>query len=237
MELDIVYLGHSGFFAETESAMLLFDAYRADLSFIEGKQDEKPLFVFVSHAHSDHFDPKIFTLPAVHSRTEYLLSFDTAGNPAIPKDALVRYLSADERCEIAGLGAVRTLASTDEGVAFLVKTPEATLFHAGDLHWWDWPGEDADWLVEQERVFRGELMKLADERIDAAFVVLDDRLGENYAKGLELFLTLCRAKYVFPMHFWQDRSIIERFIALQKASASDAVIVNTAKEKHWKLML
>lgn len=237
MKLETVYLGHSGFFAETESAMMLFDYYRGDLSFIERKPADKPLFVFVSHAHADHFESKIFTLPSLHRRTEYLLSFDTAGNAAIPQDATPRFLSADHSYDIPCLGTVRTLCSTDEGVAFLVKTPEATLFHAGDLHLWDWPGESAEWLEEQERVFRGELMKIADEPIDAAFVVLDDRLGENFANGLALFLALCRAKYVLPMHFWKDRSVIERFKALPCARTSGSVILDTADENRWEIRL
>lgn len=237
MMFETVYLGHSGFFVETKSAMMLFDYYKGDVSFIERKPADKPLFVFVSHAHADHFEPKIFALPSLHRRTEFLLSFDTAGNAAIPQDANIRLLSSDLCYDIPGLGTVQTLCSTDEGVAFLVKTPDATLFHAGDLHWWDWPGEDAGWLADQERGFRGELMKIVEEPIDAAFVVLDDRLGENFAKGLSLFLSLCRAKYVFPMHFWKDRRVIERFKALNCNLDSTAIILNTADESRWELKI
>lgn len=32
--------------------------------------------------------------------------------------------------------------STDEGVAFLVTAEGRTVFHAGDLNWWHWEGED-----------------------------------------------------------------------------------------------
>ena len=70
--------------------------------------------------------------------------------------------------------------------------------------------------------------------VDAAFVVLDDRLEEHYANGLGLFLSVCRARYVLPMHFWKDKSVVDRFKE-GPARASDAVILDTAHETHWEL--
>ena len=67
----------------------------------------------------------------------YLLSFDIKGDPQIPEDACVTYLDADRTYEIEGLGTVRTLRSTDLGVAFLVITNGGTFYHAGDLNFWD----------------------------------------------------------------------------------------------------
>ncbi len=121
MPMKIDYLGHSGFFVETDSVLLLFDYYDGDLSFIKQKPHDKPLFVFVSHVHPDHFNPKIFSLEDVHQRTTYLLSFDIKGDPAVPEDCDVQYLNAGRTYGIEGLDTVRTLLSTDEGVAFLSK--------------------------------------------------------------------------------------------------------------------
>ena len=229
----IDYLGHSGFFAETENALLLFDYIKGDLSPLLEKAGEKPLYVFASHAHGDHFDPAIFKIP--YRPVRYLLSFDLAGSPKVPQTENVRFLDPDARYPVEGLGTVETLLSTDEGVAFFVDTGTETLFHAGDLHWWDWPGEDPAWLEEQETVFTREIKRIAGRRIDAAFAVLDDRLEENYAKGLSLFLSLCRPKAVFPMHFWNDRSVVDRFRALPAAKESGALIMDTANKTHWEL--
>ena len=229
----IDYTGHSGFLAETDGALLLFDCCRPVRDLIDRRDAGKPLFVFVSHAHADHFDPGIFFLADGSRPVHYLLSFDLRGSRAAPESSGVRYLDADRIYEIDGLGTVETLLSTDEGVAFLVKTPEATLFHAGDLHWWDWPGEDPEWLAEQVTVFKREIGRLAGTPIDAAFVVLDDRLEENYAKGLEYFLSVCRARYVFPMHFWEDRSVADRFRALPCAAGTN--VMDTAGETRWEI--
>jgi L-ascorbate metabolism protein UlaG (beta-lactamase superfamily) len=230
--MRIDHLGHSGFLAETDEALLLFDYSRGDLSCL-GRAPEKPLYVFVSHAHGDHFNPAVFSLSGSRP-VLYLLAFDLRGNAAVPADADVRFLDADETYAVPGLGTVRTLLSTDEGAAFLVETGKETLFHAGDLHWWDWPGEDPEWLNDQQTRFTQEIGTLADVPVDAAFIVLDDRLEEHYANGLGLFLSVCRARYVLPMHFWKDKSVVDRFKE-GPARASDAVILDTAHETHWEL--
>ncbi len=229
--MTIDYLGHSGFLLETASALLLFDYFRGDISFIETRQDDKPLFVFVSHAHADHFNPKIFSLSSGERSVKYLLSFDIDAS-AVPEGIDASFLAANEMYSIDGLGTVRTLASTDEGVAFLVSTAEAVLFHAGDLNWWDWPGEDSEWLAEQKTVFEREIGKLEGTPIDAAFVVLDDRLEENYAKGMELFLSVCKARFVLPMHF-KSADAVQSFIRLN--NRVNAVILDTSSKKHWEI--
>ena len=233
--MTIDYLGHSGFLVETDRALLLFDYFRGDLSLLDAKPQDKPLFVFVSHAHSDHFNPKIFSLQRGKRSVKYILSFDLKGNLAVRKRADVLYTDADTAYEVAQLGSVETLRSTDEGVAFLVTTPDGTLFHAGDLNWWDWPGEDPEWLAEQKTVFQREIGKLAGRRIDAAFVVLDDRLEENFAEGMTWFLSVCRPSWALPMHFRKDGDAVARFKALSCPDASETVILNTASETHWEL--
>lgn len=235
MSIKIDYLGHSGFFVETDRVMLLFDYYIGDLSFLRQKPYEKPLFVLVSHVHSDHFNPGIFALADHHCQTKYLLSFDIKGHPAVPENRDVHYLEADETYEIEGLGTVMTLLSTDEGIAFLVKTNYETLFHAGDLHWWDWPGEDPEWLNNQETVFRREILKLAGTPIDVAFAVLDDRLEENFGKGMALILSTLHPRFVLPMHFSKDRSVVERFSELQDSKDAETILLDTTKETHWEL--
>ena len=235
MPIKIDYLGHSGFFVENESSMLLFDYYYGDLSFLEEKLEEKPLFVFSSHAHGDHFNPEIFTIVNKHKKTSYHLSFDIKGKPTVPNNLNIQYLDVDRTYEIEDLGIVKTLQSTDEGVAFLIKTSDETLFYAGDLHWWDWPGEDPEWLAEQESVFKREIGKIKNESIDIAFAVLDSRLEDNYAKGMTHILSELHPRYVLPMHFWDDRSVVERFKERSEKKGLDTIILDTTKETHWEL--
>jgi L-ascorbate metabolism protein UlaG (beta-lactamase superfamily) len=231
----IDYLGHSGFLVETEKALMLFDYFRGDLSVIEGKPQDKPLFVFASHAHPDHFNPQIFSLAGGGRTVRYLLSHDVRRKASPPPEADVTFLAANAEYEIGGLGRVKTLRSTDQGVAFFVDAGGETVYHAGDLHWWAWEGEPEVWLAAQERDYRREIEKLAGERIDAAFVVVDDRLGENYALGASRFLSLCKPANILPMHFWEDAGVVGRFAMLPDTLASGAHVPDTAHETHWEI--
>ena len=47
---------------------------------------------------------------------------------------------------------------------------------------------------------------------DAAFVPLDPRQEAHYADGILYFLENVDCNAVFPMHYWEDASVIKRFI-------------------------
>ena len=234
MPVIIDYTGHSGFLVETGSALLLFDYYTGDIvSLLSRKPQGKPLFIFASHAHSDHFNPGIFSLSDCGRPVKNILSSDIKKKARGAAGADILFTAAGGTYEIEGLGTVRTLLSTDEGVAFLVKAGDITVFHSGDLHWWDWPGEDRGWLSQQEQTFRAEIEKTAGVPVDIAFTVLDDRLGENFDKGMSLLLDIMRPRYALPMHFWSDRGVISRFRSLH--DPCETVILDTANENHWEL--
>ena len=55
--MKITYIHHSAFLVETESAYLLFDYFQGKLPEFS---EEKPLYVFASHRHPDHFSKITF---------------------------------------------------------------------------------------------------------------------------------------------------------------------------------
>ena len=57
--MRVTFLDHSGFLVETGTAALLFDWWKGTLPDLA---PGVPLYVFASHAHPDHFDPRIFAL-------------------------------------------------------------------------------------------------------------------------------------------------------------------------------
>jgi hypothetical protein len=57
--MKVTYIYHSGFLVETEPATLLFDYYKGELPAFPA---DKPLIIFASHKHPDHFDFRIFEL-------------------------------------------------------------------------------------------------------------------------------------------------------------------------------
>ena len=198
--MRVKYLGHSGFFLETESAGLLFDYYTGELP----EKTDKPLYVFVSHGHHDHFNPAIFALDA-----SFILSDDIE----LRREGVI-FMPPDTERNVDSLH-IRTLRSTDEGVAFLVKVDGHTIYHAGDLHLWLWGGEDTPAEAEaMTKAFRAEMEKLRGENIDIAFLPLDGRQSaEQYWLGLDYAARTLAIRYIFPMHLWGRYEIIEPLLA------------------------
>ena len=160
----------------------------------------------------------ILKLEEDYEDIHFILSKDTKMSPnfmkkhGIPERAkkCIDYVIPDKKYEI-GKVKVKTLRSTDAGVAFLVKTCGKTIYHAGDLH--NWKMEHVGELIngKMERDYRHQIRKLEGEHINVAFVVLDPRLGVYTDLGLAYFMKNVEADYVFPMHMWQDYSAIEKY--------------------------
>lgn len=220
-QIKITYINHSGFSVETKSCVMVFDYWKGELP---QWPKEKPLLVFSSHKHQDHFNPEIFTIFADYAHVLYILSpdirkavkqmskFDEALSAMYKDDKEpenIVYPEKNGECSYTIPGTdgeqvwVKTLNSTDIGVAFLVKCDGKMIFHSGDLNNWCWEDDPLLQKKQMEQAYKREIYKLVGIPIDAAFVPLDPRLGDNYRLGMDLFLEMVDARRVFPMHFWQ----------------------------------
>ncbi len=202
--MRVTYLGHSGFLLEMQDACFLFDYYKGEFPKFDPK---KKLFVFVSHVHYDHYRKEVFSLRKTVPNIKYIISDDV--NPGELADGDTVFVKPNEEISVDG-AVIRTLRSTDEGVAFLIHYKEKTFYHAGDLNWWHWAEESEEYNTKMRRDYQREINKLQQEKIDVAFVPVDPRLGEQYCWGLDCFMKRTRTKYVFPMHFWENYGIFER---------------------------
>ena len=137
--MKVTFLSHSGFLVELKRAALLFDYIGGQLPPVGGK----PLLVFASHRHEDHFTPDIFRLDDGKREIRFLLGKDlkltekrmARWNLTPETAAKCLVLSGNESASPLEGVMVETLPSTDEGVAFLVSVGGRTIFHAGDLNW------------------------------------------------------------------------------------------------------
>lgn len=201
--MKITFVYHSCFLVELEHSTLLFDWYGGDLPDLDRT---KPLYVFNSHHHGDHYSPEIFSLGM--EDTWYILGscirLSAKRKAALAIDeAHVFRLGGDRVLDLNGLH-ITTLRSTDSGVAFLVEVEGKTLYHAGDLHWWHWEGEPDPWNQDMERDFKREIAKLSGKTIDAAFLVLDPRQEGDYWLGFGWTMNHTDIKTAFPMHSWES---------------------------------
>lgn len=224
--MQITYINHSSFSIELEQHVLLFDYFSPDktrsLAGIPEFQKDKQIIVFVSHKHHDHLDYEIFLLAEQYPSVSFLVSKDARMTEAfqerrqIPKKARqnIRYAGADETLLLGGVK-VETLKSTDAGVAFLVTCEGKCFYHAGDLNWWSWSGETEQQNKEMEKAFQTEIKKIEGREFDAAFLPLDPRQEERFYWGFDYFMQHTRTHQAYPMHFWNDVTVIERLKALE----------------------
>jgi L-ascorbate metabolism protein UlaG (beta-lactamase superfamily) len=208
--MKVTYIGHSGFLIEWATCYWLFDYYVGDIPPME---EAKKIFVFASHKHGDHFNPKVFDLQKKYPDVEYVLSSDI--EPSKVKSERVTFVDAEKQYELSDKHGeplrLFTLRSTDLGVAFLIEYLGKTIYHAGDLNLWVWKEETKRYNNEMTAAFDQQMSHLKDLTIDLAFAPLDRRQEEYYYLGLESLLTTAQIKYVFPMHFGTDYSVIEEY--------------------------
>jgi hypothetical protein len=231
--MRVTFLDHSGFLVELSSVTLLFDWWKGDLPPL---RSDVPLLVFASHRHEDHFKREIFSLDA----DKFLLGKDIK-----PKPLFRRGISNEtlEKCAFLGGNqtvtplpgvTVETLPSTDEGVAFLVTAEGQTIFHAGDLNWWHWEGEDPGWNRNMEANFKRYTEPLRGRRMDLAMLPLDPRLKEDGFRGPAYFLALADIRRFLPMHQWGDFAFTARF-AQAYPDFAGAIVPVTATGQRFEL--
>lgn len=224
--MKVTYIHHSCFVVEIEDCVFIFDYYKGELPEF-GK--DKRIFFFVSHSHGDHFNPKIYEYAEYNEYVTYILSDDvrkslsfnirvgTGGqNTLFVDDNTKIFVNVDNRGVLNLSGGLRemkieTLKSTDEGVAFIVEYMGKSIYFAGDLHWWTWLGSPIEDEIFHETAYKHEMSKIKGRHFDAAFAVLDPRQEERYWWGLHEFMKTADADVVFPMHFWKDYKLIDKF--------------------------
>ena len=214
--MRVTFLDHSGFLVETGSAALLFDWWKGELPAIK---PELPLYVFASHRHEDHFDPRIFALEDGTREVRFILGHDIKLSPrnlerwgVSPGTAEQCHILSGGQTKVLPRAVIEALPSTDEGEAFLITADGQTIFHAGDLNWWHWEGEDKGWNRNMEVNFKKYAEPLRGRTIDLAMLPLDPRLGEAGFWGPAYFLETADIRRFLPMHQWGDFCFTWKFL-------------------------
>jgi len=228
----------------------LFDYYKGELKKLD---PQKPLYVFSSHNHYDHFNKGILSLIKSYPNISFILSSDI--KTSLEENDTLRSLSDDvkqrihfikpneEKLFLHGKAVtsttdfsnerflkVKTLESTDEGVAFSISIDGKEIFHAGDLHWWTWEGETKQEYKNMTDRFFKEVAKISKIPIDLAFLPVDPRQEDRFYWGFDHYMRTCDIKHAFPMHFWDDFSLITRFMNMDDSKDYISKIMNIERD-------
>lgn len=213
--MKVTYLSHSGFCVELETMNLLFDYYEGKIPVFD---NNKKVFIFVSHKHADHYSWKIWDIRKQHPNVCYVISKDipfsenARNRHGITNEDEKRILRAygNKQYEWEELNII-TLKSTDEGVAYVVLAEGKYIYHAGDLNLWAWQGEPDEYNEKMKRNYCGQIDKIKDISFELAFVPLDSRQEVYAYGGMDYFLEKVNAKHVFPMHMWKQYQMILQY--------------------------
>ena len=207
--MQITYLGHSGFLVETEHFLLLFDYYTGEVPSLDSR---KKLLVFASHHHPDHMNGSVFSICAGHPSVQYILSRDISA--ALPARFGITGVHAMKYGECLTLEdcVIHTLRSTDCGVAFLVQCDGRTIYHAGDLNLWLWPGMEKQQSFAMMRRYMEYTAPLKDYSVDLAFLTLDNRQGDAAFCNMDYYMRHFDIAAAVPMHYFGTTEIADRLI-------------------------
>ena len=228
--MKITFIAHSAFLVELSRYNLLFDW--------TGEQPlpkfdrTKPLYVFSSHHHGDHYTPRIFSL-GMEDVTYILAScirLSAKRKVGLGIDeSRVHRLRAGITQTIDDL-TITTVRSNDAGVAFVVRTSEGSFFHAGDLNDWYWAEEAAEWNEMIKAGFLKSLDALRGTQVDVAFLPLDGRLGEAFHWGFHQFMETIACRKAFPMHCWGDFSVVGRLLTLEESRRYRSLVADISAD-------
>jgi len=216
--MKLTYIFHSGFVLEAEKSILLFDYWMDPAQVVESVlQSRKPLYVFSSHFHEDHFTREIFEWRKQKENITYILSKDILRHRRANKEEADAWLAkgaswSDEFVSVKALG------STDSGVSWNVEIEGKRIFHAGDLCNWyarflpdAVPGQSIyseefeEYIdpVAHEKQYLGELkdIRKVTDSFDIVMFPVDGRIGNGYTLGGRQFIKRFKVGLFVPMHF------------------------------------
>ena len=199
-EALVWYLGHCGYVVRTQNHLLVFDYQEQRDGPVRRERPERPSLdngfivpadlkdrrvrVFVSHSHSDHFDPVILDWRKELPDVQYYFGWQAEADTGLHCLVGPRAESSSGGLEIS------TINSHHSGVpevAWLVRVDGLVIYHNGDCQ----PRQYA-----QDYAY----LKTKAERVDLAFVMRVYEGRERYTlQNAELFRRF-RPRAVLPMH-------------------------------------
>ena len=207
----------------------------------------KKIWFLVSHTHPDHFNPAIFNYS--DSDVNYIISKDVkekieyrhildkyenvspiyicADEKLCFNDKENRFIHSGENDALYNIKdgfTLETLKSTDRGVAFILNADNLSVYHAGDLNEWCNETQSKAEFGDMKARYEKEIKKISGRKFDIVFLPLDYRLGDYYKAGPLFFLDNTVVSHVFPMHMWDEYSLIDDFLKLPEMHGRSCIV-------------
>ena len=221
--IELNYIFHSGFALVAEECVIVFDYWMDPSGVVKRTLREnagKPVYVFASHFHEDHFNREIFQWKSEwpNTRFTYILSKDILKHRRAQRTDADVWMAKGSIWEDALLKVTAT-GSNDSGVSWVIETDGLRIFHAGDLCNWyarflaDGSAKDGPCYstefdmqidpVAEEKRFLGELkdVKKVADSFDLVMFPVDGRIGNGYTRGARQFIDRFQVRMFVPMHF------------------------------------
>ena len=235
--MKLIYLGHSAFYIESGDFKALIDPFIQGNPQCPFELDDFPQLshILVTHGHADHIGDTV----ALAQKTGALVVCNHELGHYFQGQGLknVHTMHIGGRFDRFKMtpawhgSSVEIDGKLYDGgtpAGFLIDLDGIKIYHAGDLHWWAWPGDTKQNINNMTANYQREIAALhallngtADTLaassmgaplLDLAFLPLDGRLEENYALGIEYFLQAIPVHHVFPMHFWDKYDVISNYL-------------------------
>jgi L-ascorbate metabolism protein UlaG (beta-lactamase superfamily) len=217
-EAYIWYLSHSGYAVKTKSVLLIFDYWE------EGRdnktEDDPPQFllangrinpeeikdlnvyVFVTHAHADHYDEVIFEWRKKVQNISYIFGWQAKDDPSY------HYLPGPRSELDIGRMQISTINESHDGltgVCYLVKVDGICLYFSGDYGW--------AMLDSYQNDFK--YLSTKAKSIDFAFLCPCYYQKDSDLVKLEIptyFIQKFSPKIVFPQHYGGREELMAKFV-------------------------
>ncbi|MDE6009781.1 MAG: MBL fold metallo-hydrolase [Muribaculaceae bacterium] len=220
--VSVTYIWHDCFVISTDEITMVFDFWKDPEAesrkfprFIEEASSEKPIYIFVSHHHKDHFVKEIFEWERKFENITYILSKDVARSVRhiLNHQSLYKGIKPEpERVIVMGEGdshadrflEIKAYGSTDIGNSYFISTCGLNIFHAGDLNAWLWIDESTPTEIEEAMGHYREIIQKIKGEVsffDIAMFPVDSRIGTEYYAGAKIFVEEFDVRRFFPMHF------------------------------------
>ena len=249
-----IYLGHSGFLLELESATLIFDWYQGEIPPLRG---DKPVYIFASNINQGHFRPEIFGAVEQLPHAEIFIGYDHSISEvdtfldSLPEkiqdhvscfDGEARLYSENEEMLVS------SITATENGVAFIVEIEGKTIFHGGTLYLNQTASEEdynkwyekmklehpelniADYdnyLEHCEDEFEKYTEKLKGRNFDYAMLPLEPKFGDIGVRTIKRYMEVADYKTWSPMQLHGMYEVVDEFVTDYPQFAKNMIGVTT----------